>query len=183
MRNSLHEPYRLVKYFTFNNTYPRSAVIYSRETISDDYIISSEYDFPDSIDRSKIPRFYEFREYTVAVRPNTNYFFALCSIDAHGNSSNLSAQYKVRRDNVTGEVDIQLACPEGAPKQYPNILIPGKLALPSFKSSGFRYMDVHFVPDSSKSVPNVGEPSVNLQLFELETQVEKNVVITIKENE
>ena len=135
VRNSLHEPYRLVKYFTFNNTYPRSAVMYSRETISDDYIISSEYDFPDSIDRSNIPRFYEFKEYTVDIRPNTNYYFALCSIDAHGNSSNLSAQYKVRRDNVTGEVDIQLACPEGAPKQYPNILIPGKLALPSFKSS------------------------------------------------
>ena len=183
VRNSLIEPYRLVRYFTFNNTFPQRAVMYSKELISDDFIISSEYELPDSIDITKIPNFYEFNEYTINIRPNTDYFFAMCSIDAHGNSSNYSAQYKVRRDNVTGEVDIQLACPAGAPKQYPNILIPGKLAFPSFRSSGFRYMDIHLAPDSQQSVPNLNEPAVNLQLFELETQVEKNIVITIKENE
>ena len=182
MRNSLKEPYRLHRYFTFNNTFPRSAVMYANEVISDDYIISSEYDFPDSISLDEIPNFYEYSNYVINIRPNTDYYFALCSIDAHGNSSNYSAQYKVRRDNVTGEVDIQLLCPEGAPKQYPNLLIQGKLVQPSFKSSGFRYLDVYFAPDSQVSAPNVDEPSVNIQLFDLETQVEKNIVVTVNED-
>ena len=181
VRNSLLKPYRLYRYFTFNNTAPRSAAMYAHELISDDYIITSEYDFPESVNINEIPRFYEFKEYVLDIRPNTDYYFAMCSIDAHGNSSNYSAQYKVRRNNVTGEVDIQLLCPEGAPKQYPNLLIPGKLVDASFKSSGYRFLDVYFAPDSKLSVPNVNEEAVNIQLFELETQIEKNITITIKE--
>lgn len=183
VRNSLHEPYRLLKYFTFNNTYPRSAVMYSNELISDEYIITSEFDFPDSIDFNEIPNFYEYKEYTVDIRPNTDYFFAMCSIDAHGNSSNYSSQYKVRRDNVTGEVDIQAICPEGAPKQYPNLLVPGKLVQPSFKSSGYKYLDIYFNPDTQLSAPNLGEPALNIQMYELETQIEKNITVTIKEKQ
>lgn len=183
LRNSLHEPYRLYKYFTFNNTYPRSAVMYSNELIADEYIITSEFDFPDSIDFNEIPNFYEYKEYTVEIRPNTDYYFAMCSIDAHGNSSNYSSQYKVRRDNVTGQVDIQSVCPEGAPKQYPNLLIPGKLVQPSFKSSGYKYLDVYFNPDTQLSAPNLGEPALNIQMYELETQIEKNITVTVKEKE
>jgi hypothetical protein len=181
VRNSLKEPYQLYRYFKFNNTQPSNLRMYSMETISDDYVISSEYDFPDSIPPDDIPKFYEFKEYIVPIRSNVDYYFALCSIDAHGNSSNYSAQYKARRNNVTGEVDIQLICPVGAPKQYPNLLIPGKLVQPSMKVSGYRYMDTYFCPDSMMSVPNLTGESVNIQLFELETEIEKNITITMKQ--
>ena len=181
LRTSLLEPYSLYRYFTFNNTYPRSATIYSKELITDEFIISSEYNFPADVDLKEIPKFYEFLEYILEIRPNTNYYVAMCSIDAHGNSSTYSAQYKIRRNNVTGEVDIQLVCPSGAPKQYPNLLVPGKLVNPSFKSSGYQHLDIYFAPDTQLSVPNIGEPAVNLQLFELETQIEKNITISIKE--
>ena len=113
------------------------------ETISDDYIISSEYETPDTVDPDDIVSFYEYREYVVPIRSNVDYYFALCSIDAHGNSSNYSAQYKIRRNNVTGEVDIQLICPVGAPKQYPNLLIPGRLVQPSMKVSGYKLSLIH----------------------------------------
>ena len=181
VRNSLHEPYRLVRYFTFNNTKPESLRMRSLETISDDYIISSEYDTPDAVDPDDIPSFYEHREYVIEIRPNVDYYFALCSIDAHGNSSNYSAQYKVRRNNVTGEVDIQLVCPVGAPKQYPNLLIPGKLVQPAMKVSGYKFMDTYFCPDTQLSTPNLTGEGVNIQLFELETEVEKNITITMKQ--
>lgn len=181
VRNSLYEPYQLYRYFTFNNTKPESLRIHSMETISDDYIISSEYDTPDTVDPDDIVSFYEYREYVVPIRSNVDYYFALCSIDAHGNSSNYSAQYKVRRNNVTGEVDIQLICPVGAPKQYPNLLIPGRLVQPSMKVSGYKFMDTYFCPDSQISIPNLEGESVNIQLFELETQVEKNITITMKQ--
>ena len=181
VRNSLYEPYQLYRYFTFNNTKPESLRIHSMETISNDYIISSEYDTPDTIDPDDIISFYEYTDYVVPIRSNVDYYFALCSIDAHGNSSNYSAQYKIRRNNVTGEVDIQLICPVGAPKQYPNLLIPGRLVQPSMKVSGYKFMDTYFCPDSQVSIPNLEGESVNIQLFELETQVEKNITITMKQ--
>ena len=43
-------------------------------------------------------------------------------------------------------------------------------------------MDVHFTPDTPQSVPNMGEPGLNIQLFELETQIDKNIVVTIGTN-
>ena len=179
VRNSLHEPYQLYRYFKFNNTVPSNLRMSAMETISDDYIISSEYDIPDTVLPDDIPRFYEYTEYVVPIRSNVDYYFTLCSIDAHGNSSKYSAQYKIRRNNVTGEVDIQLVCPAGAPKQYPNLLIPGKLVQPAMKVSGYKYMDTYFCPDSQVSVPNLKGESVNIQLFELETEVEKNITITM----
>ena len=181
VRNSLYAPYQLYRYFTFNTTKPESMRMRSLETISDDYIISSEYTLPDNIDPDEIPSFYEYTEYVVPIRANVDYYFALCSVDAHGNSSNYSAQYKIRRNNVTGEVDIQLICPVGAPKQYPNLLVPGKLVQPAMKVSGYQFMDTYFCPDSQLSVPNLEGESVNIQLFELETQVEKNITITMKQ--
>ena len=151
------------------------------ETIGDDYIISSEYSIPDSVAPDDIPNFFEYTQYILPIRSNVDYYFALCSIDAHGNSSEYSAQYKIRRNNVTGEVDIQLVCPVGAPKQYPNLLIPGRLVQPSFKASGYKFMDPYFAPDSTTSTPNFGGESVNIQLFDLETEVEKNIKITLTE--
>ena len=181
IRNSLIEPYRLFRYFTFNNTKPENLRMRSLETISDDYIISSEYSVPDTVAPDDIPEFYEYTEYILPIRSNMDYYFALCSIDAHGNSSEYSAQYKVRRNNVTGEVDIQLVCPVGAPKQYPNMLIPGKLVQPSFKVSGYKYMDTYFAPDAAVSMPSFGGEGANIQLFELETEVEKNIKITLNQ--
>lgn len=181
VRNNLKDPYRLYRYFTFNNSVPDNLRMRAKETISDEYIISSEYPLPDTIPVDDIPSFYEYTEYILDIRSNVDYFFALCSIDAHGNSSNYSAQYKVRRNNVTGEVDIQLVCPEGAPKQYPNLLVPGKLVQPSFKASGYKFLDVYFAPDSTVSVPNLKGESVNLQLFELETEIEKNITVEFKQ--
>ena len=181
IRNSLYEPYRLYRYFTFNNTKPDNLRMRALETIGDDYIISSEYSIPDSVAPDDIPNFFEYTQYILPIRSNVDYYFALCSIDAHGNSSEYSAQYKIRRNNVTGEVDIQLVCPVGAPKQYPNLLIPGRLVQPSFKASGYKFMDTYFAPDSTTSTPNFGGESVNIQLFDLETEVEKNIKITLTE--
>jgi hypothetical protein len=180
-RHSLQEPFQLYRYFTFNNTVPTSYREKASELVSDDLIISSEYEIPEPYDAKNPVRFYEFTRYGFEIRSNTDYYFALCSIDAHGNSSNYSNQYKIRRDNVTGEVDIQLASVEGAPKQYPNLLLSGELVEPAMKVSGYQYLDVHFAPDTTASIPNRNEAATVLQLFELETQIEKKITITINE--
>jgi len=183
IRHSLFESYHLYRYYTFNNTVPTSARLHANEIIEDSYIVTSEYDIPADVALKDIPEFFEFKEDTLEIRPNVDYYISMCSIDAHGNSSNYSSQYKIRRDNVTGQVDMKLICSAGAPKQYPNVLIPGKLVNPSFKASGYRKLDIYLAPDSNLAMPNTNgnTAAVNLQLFELETQIEKNISITIKE--
>ena len=42
-------------------------------------------------------------------------------------------------------------------------------------------MDIYYAPDSQVSSPNIGGASVNIQLFELETEVEKNITITMNQ--
>jgi len=180
-RHSLNSPYELYRYFTFNNTMPQKFVSRSAELISDDLIISSEYSPAGELDPNNLPVFFEPKRYIFKIRPNTDYFFAMCSIDAHGNSSNYSVQYKARRNNVTGEVDIQLVSSEGAPKQYPNLLVKGKLVDSSIKVSGYRYLDIYLNPDTQMSMPNRNTAGTRLQLFDLETQIEKNITITINE--
>jgi len=181
VRNSLLEPYRLFKYFTFNNTFPIEARIKPPEIIPEEYVKS--YEDNRTTNTEKEIRFYEPTEFTINIRPNTDYYFAMCSIDAHGNTSQYSAQYKIRRNNVTGEVSADMVSVQGAPKQYPNLLIPSKLLRPSFTVSGYRYMDIYYAPDTNISKPNVNVPSTNINLFELTTQVEKNIEITLRTEE
>ena len=181
VRNSLLEPYKLFKYFTFNNTFPIEARIKPPEIIPDEYIRSYE-DNRTTNSESKI-KFYEPTEFVIDIRPNTDYFFAMCSIDAHGNSSEYSAQYKIRRNNVTGEISADMISVQGAPKQYPNLLIPSKLLRPSFTVSGYKFMDIYYAPDTNISKPNVNTPAANINLFELTTQVEKNIEITLRTEE
>ena len=180
-RHSLREPYSLVKYFTFNNTEPRLQRIYAKEIIPDDYIISTETQEPIRYDRNGAPIYFEPLEYILSIRPNVDYYMTMCSIDAHGNSSNYGTQYKIRRNNVTGEVDIRVISHAGAPKQYPNLYIPGKLVKPSMLVSGYKYLDVYYAPDTKHSKPNYGKDAFNLQLFELETQSEQNIKIKIND--
>ena len=181
VRNSLQEPYKLLNYFTFNNTHPPELRIRPAEIIPDELVISSEYTTTGR--ENPFPRFDEPRKFIVSIRPNVDYYFAMCSIDAHGNSSQYSSQYKIRRNNVTGEVSIEMVSQEGAPKQYPNLLVPTKLVRPSFTVSGYQFMDVYYAPDTEISKPSIDTPGVNIQLFELETQVEKNIKITLSNKE
>ena len=183
-RHSILEPYKLLKYFKFNNTMPAKYRQYSKETIPDSHIVSFEDVNPPKVDNNGAPIYYEPGSWLLKIRANVDYFFTMCSIDAHGNSSNYGTQYKVRRNNVTGAVEIKAISPEGAPKQYPNLLIPGELVEPVMKVSGYENMNIYYNPDTKHSKPNVGigKASFNLQLFELETQTENNIKIQIDES-
>jgi len=183
-RNSVLEPYTLLKYFKFNNTVPAKYRIYAKENIPDSHVVNYEDPNPPQTDSNGAPVYYEPGNWVLNIRSNVDYFFTMCSIDAHGNSSNYGTQYKVRRNNVTGEVEIKAISPEGAPKQYPNLLIPGELVEPVMKVSGYENIDIYYNPDTKYSKPNVstGAASFNLHLFELETQTEKNIKIQIDES-
>ena len=59
----------------------------------------------------------------------------MCVIDAHGNSSNLSPQYKVKLNSYKNSLEIDFISFKGAPKQYPNFMMSDKIFLDSHLES------------------------------------------------
>jgi len=112
-------------------------------------------------------------DYDLEIRSNLDYYITLCTYDVHGNISNYSEQFYVRRNNVTGEVATSLISSRGASLAYPNALIPTKFVLSSFKTSGYRYLDIYQTPDTEQSYPTEGE--ITIQMIDLDT--EESVVI------
>tara|TARA_R110000851_G_scaffold37420_6_gene96661 strand:+ start:2156 stop:3772 length:1617 start_codon:yes stop_codon:yes gene_type:complete len=103
---------------------------------------------------------YPVHDYTCDITPDIDYIFAICVIDAHGNSSNLSPQYKVRLNSYTNMLDIDFISFKGAPKQYPNFMMAEKIFLDSIKISNSKNMTVFYNPD---------ETAINIKQSTVET--------------
>ena len=112
--------------------------------------------------------------YDLSIRSNTDYYITFASYDVHGNLSNYSEQFFLRRNNVTGEVTTKLISSKGATLQYPNTLIPTKFVLSSFKSSGYKYLDLFQTPDTQNSYPTNG----NLSIHMIDLETESDTVLT-----
>ena len=74
------------------------------------------------------------------ILPDKPYIFAICTVDAHGNSSNLSAQYEVTLVSRDNSLKIDFISFPGAPKQYPNFMMSKKLFVDSMAVSNVNKM-------------------------------------------
>ena len=121
---------------------------------------------------------------------DSDYIYAVCAIDAHGLSSNYSAQYRVKYDKTIGDLDISYVSPDGAPKPYPNFLIPGTLTSDSIKDSLHSYLKIYFTPEFYKINDHDGIDSsfipftdasgiggLRMQIINLDRQNSKNIQI------
>jgi hypothetical protein len=108
-RNNLNEPFTLIKQLEFhseNDFYKRN------ENVSLEIVSRLRNHKTECIDKQFIPS--RIQIYTI------------CSIDAHGYTSNYSAQFGVKYDLQTKKCIIDLVSPAGAPLHMPNLLIPRK---------------------------------------------------------
>jgi len=108
---------------------------------------------------------YPVSNYAVNIEPDSEQIFAMCVIDAHGNSSNLSPQYKVRLDSYRNVIVVEFVSFKGAPKQYPNFMMSDKIFLDAIKASNVKKMSIFYKPDvtdiSTSADDNVGFPITN----------------------
>lgn len=167
VRNSLEEPYALVRYLDFNDVEPPQYRELADENIPAEYIMRVD---PNSTSRKT--------QFNIRLRPNSDHYIALCSIDAHGNSSGYSEQYKLRRNSVTGEVVISLVSPAGAPKNQPNLLLRKPLVESSFQASMYTDASIFFNPDLESSCPDA-EASVIFEFFDVNSDTSDNFVINM----
>ncbi len=177
-REDYNAPFKLKKYLTFNDmigleNFPL------QENIPEKYI-----------SRSTNP----VTDYTINIERDRNYIVAMCAIDAHGNSSNLSPQYIVRLDSATNTITVDFASYKGAPKQYPNMLMSDKIFIDCIKVSGKNKMTVVFDPElmhvnlsenNNDKVDVVAQqleslPAYRIQLINVTKQSDKIVDIFLK---
>lgn len=138
-RSSTNEPFSLIAYLDFDDSVIRTP--------------QSEI-----IDASLVTRFKSSTTFHIEHEFNkdSNYIYAVCSVDAHGMTSNYSSQFRVTFDRIKNRLIKSLISSGGAPKQYPNTFLKAELSLDSVKSSKSQRVRVYFDPEYLQVTDSLG---------------------------
>lgn len=177
-RGSINEPFTLIRMIDF-----------------DDSVVRSE--FPETIDPSLISKSQSSVNYYVdpEFSKDSDYIYTMCSVDAHGQSSNYGMQFRVRFDRYKNKLIKELISPSGAMKQYPNTYLNAELTLDSVKSSGATKMRIYFDPEylvvtggtattafTDRNFLRTSESAIyQLQLINIDRQKQSEVIISISD--
>jgi hypothetical protein len=129
-RKSMDEPFELIREFDFDDS---EEPILRGETIDQNLIF-----------KMTDPRtFFIDREFT----KDSKCIYALCSIDAHGLSSNYSTQFEVSFDRFRNKMNAKMFSKAGAPKAFPNMYLRNDTFIDTIKTSNFDRLTVYFDPE------------------------------------
>ena len=109
-RASTHEPFQLMAMYDFNDSSPALFM-------QVDYILPSLVEYTSRT-------WYRDREFT----KESTFIYSIVSADAHGLSSNYSAQYAVYWDPAKNKIRVDPLSPPGAPEPYPNFMLRENLS-------------------------------------------------------
>jgi hypothetical protein len=86
---------------------------------------------------------------TVNTSEKKGLIYSVCAIDAHGLTSNYSAQYRVWFDPFQNKLQKKLVSHAGAPKPYPNLYLEGDLFVNTIQVQGpnSTHMRLYFNPE------------------------------------
>jgi hypothetical protein len=133
--------------------------LFRRKNIDVPFELLKEYDFDDSAvrapnrefpDRRAIERvrspvtFYVDDDFT----KDSRYIYTVCSIDAHGLTSNYGAQFELTFDRFKNQLSKKLISHSGAPKPYPNLYLEGEgfVNTANVKGNFSKRMFLYFTP-------------------------------------
>jgi len=130
-RSSINEPFQLIKEYDFDNSFVKT---HGLETPS-----------ANLVERLSSPKtFYLDNELN---RDGNKFIYSVCSIDAHGLTSNYSTQFEVQFDRFKNNIKKKLISSSGAPKSYPNMFLDGDTFVDVIKDSGHTRMSIYFDPE------------------------------------
>lgn len=78
---------------------------------------------------------------------SSDYIYTVCSVDAHGHSSNYGIQYRVRWDRFKNSLNVSLVSHSGAPKSYPNMYLQADAFVDTMKPQGFKKCSIYMTPE------------------------------------
>jgi hypothetical protein len=174
-RGSIHEPFELIKMYDFD----------------DSIIRSPYYEVPEHhlIELSTSPKtYYLDKEFN----KNSRYIYTVCSIDAHGLSSNYGPQYEVSFDQFANKLKKKLVSTGGAPKPYPNMYLQQDTFVDTIKDSGHKRVKIYFNPEYLNVVDEKGNDlkllttdrqrgKYRFQMINVDLQTQKVVEINLQD--
>jgi len=140
-RKTIHEPFQCIAQLDFDNSFLKTV---KPEKVRKSLVIKS----PGAV------TFFEDKFFN---RDRDDFIYAVCAVDAHGLSSNYSAQTLVGFDKIKNLITLKSISPPGGLKAYPNFFIDPDLddniAVDSFAQdaifdSGHTKIKVYFTPDA-----------------------------------
>jgi hypothetical protein len=132
--------------------------IFRRKTVQEPFQLIRMYNFDDSevqaVDNEQVPA----ADTVLMTEPllyfvddefdkDSKYIYALCSIDAHGLTSNYSEQFELSFDRFKNRVNKEIISSSGAPKSYPNMYLVASAFVDVIESDNHSQVKVYFMPD------------------------------------
>lgn len=132
--------------------------IFRRSNIDEPFELQKEIDFDDSIiptksyenvdlnlvEKTNSPRnFYVDKDF----ERDQSYIYTVCSVDAHGLSSNYGIQFEVTYNKFRNNIDKKLLSNSGAPKPYPNLYLNADTFVDTIKDSNHNRLRIYFDPE------------------------------------
>jgi|GEM_PF-2332027 hypothetical protein len=139
--------------------------IFKRKNLRKPFTLIAELDFDDSVIRGGVAEIALEENVHRTDQPRVNYLdktfnlgdtpiYAIASVDAHGMSSNYSAQIRMRYNKYTNKLTTKVLSGPNAPKPYPNLLLNVDAFDDAIKVSGYERMKVFFDPEYYKVYKN-----------------------------
>lgn len=129
-RKSLDEPFELIKQYDFDDSEVRTPWMETPD--------------PVLVEKLNSPRNYYLDQ---EFGRDSRFVYAMCTVDAHGMSSNYSMQFEVTFDRFKNKIIKKLLSASGAPKAYPNMYLNQDTFVDTIKDSGHKQVRVIFNPE------------------------------------
>lgn len=174
--------------------------VFSRKSIKESFLLEIEYDFDDSakkfnpienikesLVKKKFSTIWRDEEYV----SGTEKIYSVVSVDAHGLSSLYSDQIAIKYDQSKNYLFVKTICPQGCPKQYPNLNLKADVQKDSIMLENketlkiipaFEYGKVLLNNNEKFSIIFEQEGTYNLSFLEIDKSREDSLKITIKDN-
>lgn len=132
--------------------------VFRRRNVREPFQLIREYDFDDSVIRvenleSPTPGNVKRTSGTVNLHTDHDFtkdslfVYSVCAVDAHGMTSNNSAQIEISFDRSKNRPVKKLISISGAPKSYPNMYMQNDLFEDTMRTSGRKKLTVYFTPE------------------------------------
>ena len=175
--------------------------IFRRENIKKAFELIQLYNFNDSLNPitiSEMPSdplliktsndpicFFIDSEFT----KESKFIYAICTIDAHGFSSNYSIQFEVFFNKTKNKLEKKLISISGAPKIYPNAFLNTDTFVDTIKNEGHSNVEIVFSPEylkitnrnnnDLKILKTERNDTYQLQLINLDLQSQETITINL----
>lgn len=191
-RQSINHPFELIKMFDFDDSLVRSPDNESPDPNLIEYIKSPcnfIYD-DDFMLHSLTNRTLDEHVNDDRIAGSSTYIYAVAAVDAHGYTSNYSAQFEVYFDQFKNQLQKRLISHSGAPKPYPNLYLEADSFLDTIQVSGaaskkMRLVfnpEFYYLSDTQNNVTQVlstNQTGGNYQLQFLNLDNQKSGIVTV----